>query len=53
MTNKEEETCNEKLVMLATLIATELVKNKTPTEIRQLKILVGHIYSTINALSMK
>jgi len=49
----ENKNDNEKLILLATLIATELIKNKSPSEIRDLKILVGHIYSTLCALSIK
>lgn len=44
-----EKCSDEKLVLLATTIALELVKGKSNDEVLDLKILVGHIYSTISA----
>ena len=43
--------CAEKLTLLATSIAFELVRNKSPQEISDLRYLVGQILSTINTIS--
>lgn len=41
--------CNECLIAISTAIALELVKGKTNEEIQDLRIIVGHIYSTISS----
>lgn len=41
----------EKITLLATTIAIELTKCKTPQEINELKYIVFQIYSTINTIS--
>ena len=46
-----KELCNKELVLVATLVAFELVKNKDKKEIKQIKALVGQIYSTLSNFS--
>lgn len=50
---KNNNNSSEKLVLLATTIAIELFKNKTPEEQKDLKVLLGHIYSTFCSLMSK
>ena len=46
-----DDKCAEKLALLATSIAFELTKNKTPAEICDLKLLISQILSTINTIA--
>ena len=50
MDSLSDKNNNENLVLLATMIALELSKGKTPSELHDLKILIGHLYSTICVL---
>lgn len=42
---------NEELVLLATLIALQITKNKTEKEIKKIKYLCSQILSTLNTLT--
>ena len=44
---------NEKLVLLATTIAIELSKGKSSEELKQIRILLGELYSTFCSLTLK
>ena len=45
------EDCAQKLTLLATIIALELVKNKTHEEVCDLRFVISQILSTINTIS--